>query len=145
MTWPNLSIFIVSLLGVAALALAMPQHSEAILRKTLSDIQHLVFRVVGWLLLSTSLALGVAELNFDMGTVVWIGWLSIASLLLAFYLPYGPWQDNKERRYKETRLNKTSNETKLRAKPQGASRLSVAALIVITPLIIFTLQLIKFT
>lgn len=86
MTTIHLAIFILSLCGFTALALAMPRHNRQLLNKVLSPASRLVIRAVGWLFLASALGLGMATFNFDVGTVAWLGWLSVAGLVLALVL-----------------------------------------------------------
>lgn len=139
MSWLNLTIFMLSLLGFVGLALAMPKHSEAVFKQTLTNKQHITLRVFGWLFLFMALALGIAELNFDLGTVVWVGWLSIAGLLLAFYLPFGPWQADKGQKSTKIPLAKVTHEGKV----QSRKSIIISTAVVIIPLLIFVFQLLN--
>ncbi|CAA0119578.1 DUF3325 domain-containing protein [Zhongshania aliphaticivorans] len=86
MTTTNIAIFIFSLFGFAALAMAMTRHSKLVFGKALPANQRGVLRIGGWLLLAIALGLGIYQWQFDVGTVAWLGWLSIAGLLVVFNL-----------------------------------------------------------
>ncbi|MFV0278247.1 MAG: DUF3325 domain-containing protein [Parahaliea sp.] len=92
MTGAHIVVLLPSLAGFVALALAMPRHSKHILRKNLTDTQRRVLRVLGWVLLTAALWLGVVQWRFDVGMVTWLGWLTVTGLALVFYLPKWPWQ-----------------------------------------------------
>jgi len=82
----NIVVFVASILGFTGLALAMPKHSKAVFQQPLSDTCRQLLRLAGWLLLAVALALGIARWRFDIGTVTWLGWLSVAGLALVFVL-----------------------------------------------------------
>jgi len=86
MTAVHLLVLLISLAGFAGLALAMPKHGKAIFRQPLSDARRQLLRLAGWLLLAVALALGMDRWRFDIGTVTWLGWLSVAGLVLVFVL-----------------------------------------------------------
>lgn len=92
MTVIHILVLLLSLSGFIALALAMPKHSKQVLRRHLPDSLRRVMRGLGWTLLALALGLGIAQWQFDVGTVTWLGWLNIAGVSLAFYLPRWPWQ-----------------------------------------------------
>ncbi len=87
MTGLNIAVLVTSLLGFTGLALAMPKHSKAIFRQPLPATRRKLLRLAGWLLLTVALALAVYRWQFDIGTVTWLGWLSVAGLILVFVLP----------------------------------------------------------
>ncbi|MFV0278905.1 MAG: DUF3325 domain-containing protein [Parahaliea sp.] len=92
MTGLNIAIFMASLAGLVALALAMPKHGKQLLRRELPGTWRRAARVLGWLLLALALGLGIARWRFGIGAVTWLGWLAIAGAALVFYLPSWPWQ-----------------------------------------------------
>lgn len=87
MTLINITVFSSALLGFIALALAMPKHSKAILRRPLSTQQNRLLRLGGWLLLAVALCLGIAQWHAGIGTATWLGWLTVAGVALVFSLP----------------------------------------------------------
>ena len=87
MTLINIAIFSFALLGFMALALAMPKHSKAVLQRPLSTWQTRLLRLSGWLLLGLALSLGIAQWHAGIGTATWLGWLTLAGIVLAFSLP----------------------------------------------------------
>lgn len=92
MTVLHIAVLLLSLAGFIALALAMPKHSKHVLRRHLPDSLRRVMRGLGWALLAVALGLGIAQWQFDVGTVTWLGWLTIAGVALVFYLPKWPGQ-----------------------------------------------------
>lgn len=92
MTVLHMAVLLLSLAGFIALAMAMPKHSKQVLRRHLPDSLRRVMRGLGWTLLAVGLGLGIAQWQFDVGTVTWLGWLTIAGVALVFYLPKWPGQ-----------------------------------------------------
>lgn len=82
----HITVLTLNLAGFAGLAAAIPKYSMPILRKKLSGRQHLILRVLGSMGLAASLGYSISKWHFDVGTVTWLGWLTIAGLLLVFYL-----------------------------------------------------------
>lgn len=92
MTGVHLGILVVGLLGFFALALATERWAHHLLSRTPAPPWRHLARAVGWGLLALSLALAMVELKVSVGITFWLGWLSIAALLLVFGLPKWPWQ-----------------------------------------------------
>ncbi len=88
----HLLVLLLGLAGFTALAMAMEKHCKHLLRRVLEPRWRLTARVVGWLLLVLALALSIHDLGASVGLVAWVGWLSVAALVLVFYLPKWPWQ-----------------------------------------------------
>ncbi|MCX5567400.1 DUF3325 domain-containing protein [Alcaligenes phenolicus] len=93
--WLNLAVFIISLAGFICLALASDRQGEFLLHRTPSEKERLIFRLLGWPLLAMALALCWQGWGWSMGTVAWLGWLTMAGAGLTFYLPWWPWQEKK--------------------------------------------------
>lgn len=91
----NLAVFIISLAGFICLALASDRQGEFLLHHTPSEKERLIFRLLGWPLLAVALALCWQGWGWSMGTVAWLGWLTMAGAGLTFYLPWWPWQEKK--------------------------------------------------
>ncbi len=92
MTAAHLSILLLSLLGFSALALATERYGEHLLGRLPALRWRRLARVVGWLLLAAALALGMEALGGSIGLTLWLGWLTVAALVLVFSLPKWPWQ-----------------------------------------------------
>lgn len=75
-----LSLFCPSLLGLAALALAMDRHHEALARRWRGRFARRVLRVVGVALLAASLASAVGEVGGSQGVLLWLGVLTPSAL-----------------------------------------------------------------
>ncbi len=92
MTVIHIFLLLLSLSGFIALALAMPKHSKQVLLRHLPSSLRWVMRGLGWTLLALALGLGIAQWQFDVGAVTWLGWLTIAGVALVFYLAKWPGQ-----------------------------------------------------
>lgn len=88
-------ILVVSLLGFIGLAAASERHSELMLPQNLTLGQRKVARIGGWSLLAIALALCFSDWGSGVGSVAWLGGLTIVGAALAFYLPNWPWQPVK--------------------------------------------------
>lgn len=106
--WLNLAVFIISLAGFICLALASDRQGEFLLHRTPSEKERLIFRLLGWPLLAVALALCWQGWGWSMGTVAWLGWLTMAGAGLTFYLPWWPWQEKKPVRAKPAPVAKAA-------------------------------------
>ncbi len=77
-----LSLFFPSLLGLAALALAMDRHHETLARRWRGRFARRVLRVVGMASLAASLASAVAEVGGSQGVLLWLGVLTPSALVV---------------------------------------------------------------
>lgn len=147
MTLLNIAVLLLSLAGFVALALAMPKHSKQVMRKNLSDSQRRVLRVSGWVLLAAALWLGVAQWHFDVGTVTWLGWLTIAGIALVFYLPNWPWQPEstpaKARQRKRDMGEVVGQESAIKLRRSTVARAVFVALALLLPFGSFVWQLLN--
>ncbi|WP_193075964.1 DUF3325 domain-containing protein [Pseudomonas sp. FME51] len=94
----QLYVAVLSLAGFICLMLAMPKHFSFVTQATQGARQKYVLRVAGWLVLLLAALLAIQHWAFDVGLVVWLGWLSVAGVALVFYLPYWPWQPEVKQR-----------------------------------------------
>ena len=106
--WLNLAVFIISLAGFICLALASDRQGEFLLHRTPSEKERRIFRLLGWPLLAVALALCWQGWGWSMGTVAWLGWLTMAGAGLTFYLPWWPWQEKKPVRAKPAPVAKAA-------------------------------------
>lgn len=106
--WLNLAVFIISLAGFICLALASDRQGEFLLHRTPSEKERRIFRLFGWPLLAVALALCWQGWGWSMGTVAWLGWLTMAGAGLTFYLPWWPWQEKKPVRAKPAPVAKAA-------------------------------------
>ncbi|WP_159910703.1 DUF3325 domain-containing protein [Pantoea sp. 18069] len=137
MTWVHIAILLVSLAGLAALALATERHAEHLLRRVPAPHWRLLARVTGWLLLALALALGIAWLGTGVGITLWLGWLSIAALALVFAFPKWPWQPQvRAKPARPARAAKPAAAAQAAPPaPPRARRWTAAALLAAVPLV----------
>jgi hypothetical protein len=76
------------LLGFAALCLGMEKHYKEHLRMPTSPQNLRRLRTLGWFLLSLSFAACVANDGWQVGPLVWFGWLSVLGMSLVFARPW---------------------------------------------------------
>ncbi|MBB5320770.1 DUF3325 domain-containing protein [Marinobacter oulmenensis] len=98
MTMLHMAVLVLSLVGFMALAMAMPKHNRHLLRSELSVFQKRSLRLLGWSLLVLALGLCLRQWGVGIGMVTWLGWLTIAGMVLAFCLPNGPDRKRVSRR-----------------------------------------------
>lgn len=135
MTSLNIAVFLLSLAGFVALAAGMSKHAKHLLRRELSNAVSRLLRALGWLLLAAALAVGIKQWHTDVGLVTWLGWLTVAGLLLVFSLPRWPWQPI-------TRAAKPRPETPDAPAPRSSRQVALGALLLTAPLAVFAWQLI---
>ncbi|MGJ3257141.1 MAG: DUF3325 domain-containing protein [Alcanivorax sp.] len=142
MTLLHLALLLITLAGFVALCLAMPRHSKHLLRRTLSPQAARLTKMAGWGLLVVALALAIAQWRFSIGSVIWLGWLSLAGLALVFALPRWPWQPVKPQRPTRKKAQGT-NRIPLVSAPTPAGPLTIAGatLVIALPLTVFAWQL----
>lgn len=78
----HLAIFVPSLLGFAALALAMERHQEDLFGRTLSPRATRALRTGGWLVLLIALAVAVRSQGWSLGLVSYSGHTSLGAGLV---------------------------------------------------------------
>ena len=76
------------LLGFAALCLGMARHYQEHFAHAPLRRRRRVLRVSGWFLLSLSFAACVAGEGWQIGPVLWFGWLSVIGMALVFARPW---------------------------------------------------------
>jgi hypothetical protein len=77
------------LLGFAALCLGMEKHyKEYFLHAPASRLRLRGLRVLGWLGLLLSFAACVAGEGWQIGPLLWFGWLSVLGMALVFARPW---------------------------------------------------------
>ncbi|THF62613.1 DUF3325 domain-containing protein [Pseudothauera rhizosphaerae] len=92
----HLAVLALSLGGFALLALASEREGTVLLRRPASAAERRVFRWLGWPLLGLALALCAWGWLAHFGTVLWLGWLSVAAVVLVFTIAYWPWRKKRE-------------------------------------------------
>ena len=86
----NAAAFCLAYAGFSALCLAMDRHYENVFDRGIPRRHRLPLRLLGWLGLALSLAACAAAWGWSYGTVEWVGILSLAGLLLIWFLAYWP-------------------------------------------------------
>lgn len=86
------AIFTLGYLGFSALSLSIQRHYAEIFgrHKVLSRTQYLSLRLLGWLLIAFSYAVSIASQGWGVGSVMWLGMLMLAGLLLVLMTAYLP-------------------------------------------------------
>lgn len=88
----HLAVLVLSLGGFALLALGSEREGAVLLRRSPSAGEKRVFRWLGGSLLGLALALCVWGWFSHFGTVLWLGWLSVAAVALVFAIACWPWR-----------------------------------------------------
>lgn len=86
----NATAFCLAYAGFAALSLGMDRHYEDVFDRALPRRRRLALRSLGWLGLALSLWASAGAWGWGYGTVEWIGILSLAGLLLIWFLTFWP-------------------------------------------------------
>jgi hypothetical protein len=76
--------------GMAGLCLAMHRHHSQVWGRDVGRVTRRVFQCLGWLLLALAIVPCVQAWGASVGTVAWLGFLSVGALVLAGLLPYAP-------------------------------------------------------
>ena len=76
--------------GFTALCLSMDRHHGELLGQKPPPRRRLVMKLLGWLLLGSSLSATVAVAGWGFGLVQWFGVLMFSALLLVLLMPYRP-------------------------------------------------------
>ncbi|AOR79455.1 DUF3325 domain-containing protein [Novosphingobium resinovorum] len=72
---------LIAFAGFLALAAAMKRHQRDLLGKSLTEAQMQPVRMAGWLLLGAGWTVSAALLGLAMGTIAWLGELSLGAAL----------------------------------------------------------------
>lgn len=79
-----------ALAGFAALALAMHRHARQVWHRALRPGLQSLLRIMGAGLLAASFAASAADAGWAIGSVLWLGWLTAAALIVGMVLTYWP-------------------------------------------------------
>lgn len=85
-------IFVLSVLAFACLAAAISRHGQVLLRRAPTAAQQQRLRLAGWSLLLLTVIVCCLGWQADVGLVMWLGWLTVAGLLLVLAISYWPGQ-----------------------------------------------------
>ena len=80
----DLVLFVCVLVGFGLLALASDREGRTVTGQSPSLRRKRLLRAVGWPVLVLALTIGVIGWRGNFGTVVWLGWLTVAALILVF-------------------------------------------------------------
>ncbi|MGC3982071.1 MAG: DUF3325 domain-containing protein [Steroidobacteraceae bacterium] len=139
----NIIVWLCCIVGFTTLALAMERHARQLLANGLSPVRRLTLRISGWLLLSSALLLAARQWHYDVGMVVWVGWLAVAGLVLVFTLPRFSRESERKPHKKQRKTHVAADIAVVvtaSTTPPPAHR-AVTALLVIAPLVFFSWQL----
>jgi hypothetical protein len=142
-TLTNASIFVAGLGGFIALSLAMPRHSRHVFQRMQPASWRRMYTLAGWIFLAVALALAVVRWSVGISIVTWLGWLTIAGVVLVFCLPYWPLRPDAEIKTRPDK--KRPDGTAVPAGHTGAPQFrlpakGLAAAAVALPLCVFTWQ-----
>ncbi|WP_415163419.1 DUF3325 domain-containing protein [Ottowia sp.] len=84
----NALALLLALLGFTALCLGMDKHYEKHLRHPPTPWRLRGLRALGWLCLALSFAASIAAAGWQIGPLLWFGWLSVAGYVLVFAKPW---------------------------------------------------------
>ncbi len=76
--------------GMAGLCLAMDRHHAQVWDRDAGHATRRVFQCLGWSLLALAIVPCVQAWGASVGTVAWLGFLSVGALVLSGLLPYAP-------------------------------------------------------
>ncbi|AWG34053.1 DUF3325 domain-containing protein [Alcaligenes aquatilis] len=133
--WLNLAVFISSLAGFICLALASDRQGEFLLHRAPRKQERRIFRLIGWPFLAVAWLLCWQGWGWSIGTVAWLGWLTMAGAGLTFYLPWWPWQEKKPVRAKPTPVAKAAPKAAGIGNTESASRMSTRSLVLASSLL----------
>ncbi len=94
----SLFAWVLSVAGMACLALSMPRHYSEVFSSTIKPSIMMSLRALGWALLAGALAPCVAVWGLSIGIVVWVSLQVPAVLVAVLLLATQPWQ----RRHKKS-------------------------------------------
>ncbi|RIV80920.1 DUF3325 domain-containing protein [Aurantiacibacter xanthus] len=78
----HLLAIVLSLVGFAALALAMKRHQREVIGRALTDKERHLTRSAGALAIAASLAVAMAAFGAGYGAVAWFGYMSVAAWIV---------------------------------------------------------------
>ncbi|UQN37198.1 DUF3325 domain-containing protein [Alcaligenes aquatilis] len=133
--WLNLAVFISSLAGFICLALASDRQGEFLLHRAPRKQERRIFRLIGWPFLAVAWLLCWQGWGWSIGTVAWLGWLTMAGAGLTFYLPWWPWQEKKPVRAKPAPVAKAAPKAVGIGNTESASRMSTRSLVLASSLL----------
>lgn len=133
--WLNLAVFISSLAGFICLALASDRQGEFLLHRAPRKQERRIFRLIGWPFLAVAWLLCWQGWGWSIGTVAWLGWLTMAGAGLTFYLPWWPWQEKKPGRAKPAPVAKAAPKAAGIGNTESASRMSTRSLVLASSLL----------
>lgn len=85
----DLAALILATAGFAAIALSMHKHHRDLFGRPPSRLRALAFAGTGWTLLALSFSACIVASGWAIGPVLWIGFLTVAGLVIVLALTYG--------------------------------------------------------
>lgn len=107
----HMAVLLLSLTGFALLALSSEREGQILLRRQVRSQGKQWFRWLGCTSLGLALWLCAWGWQFHFGTVLWLGWLSMAAVVLVFAIAYWPWRNIEKshgRQQKKTEIVKST-------------------------------------
>ncbi|MCG8559813.1 MAG: DUF3325 domain-containing protein [Hyphomicrobiales bacterium] len=94
--------------GFGMLALSMQKHHRDLFGAPPSQWHALALHSIGWVLLGLSFAACILDSGWAIGPVLWLGILTVAALVSALTLTYGPraCRDHSDSRHRSSSLLK---------------------------------------
>ena len=86
----SIAAFCLAYAGFSSLCLGMDRHYEDVFDRELPRRHRTPLRLFGWAALALSLWASAAVWGWSYGTIEWIGILSLAGLLLIWFVSYRP-------------------------------------------------------
>ncbi len=90
----TLNIYLVYL-GLVLLSLTMKKHYIEVISKNENKILKVVFTLLGWSILIYTLVAFIQTIGLSLGITLWLGYIALAIVLIAFAFTYIPKQSVK--------------------------------------------------
>lgn len=81
---------VLSCAGFGSIALSMRRHHQDVFGKAPGRLRKLMLGTAGWLLLGASIWPAIARDGVSIGLTFWFGIITVAALIVAMSLTYGP-------------------------------------------------------
>lgn len=82
--------FALAFAGFASIAMGMERHSRQVFGHVPETAPRRLLMLAGWALLALSLVPALAVRGPSIGSVLWLGWLTVAGFIVGLMLSYRP-------------------------------------------------------